>query len=153
MLTVYEHHAYYTVNPKIIVDRIINKLNNNLFKIINYTRCYSAVITASCVQKKQRVKPYKPKKGKIRWIHSSHKRPATDAERTLTVGEQCRCSILTPSAWLAPTLNASGTTTRRHERPNAPRVRRETGTSKGSALNETEGVCGHFSSPRRKRKR
>ena len=40
VVIVLRHHAYYTVNPKIIVDRIINKTNNNLFKIINYTRCY-----------------------------------------------------------------------------------------------------------------
>jgi hypothetical protein len=53
VLIVYEHHAYYTVNSVIIVDRIINKLNNNLFKIINYSRCYYPAVTALCVQKKQ----------------------------------------------------------------------------------------------------
>ena len=64
MVFVLRHHAYYTVNPKIIVDRIINKTNNNLFKIINYTRCYCCVITASCGQKKQRGKPLKTKERK-----------------------------------------------------------------------------------------
>ena len=59
-------NALVKICEELYSDMFYSDANKKLLKIINYTRCYSAVITASCVQKKQRVKPYKPKKGKIR---------------------------------------------------------------------------------------